>query len=196
MATNKKSVLLYCDIIHTVEKMDNETAGVFFKHYLNYINDKNPTTDNLIVDIAFESVKQNLKRDLKKWEGRANNSRENGKLGGRPKTQKTQQVKKEPKEPVTVKVTVTDTVKVKDTYREFAHLKLSQDEYNRLLLNYTPTQINDTLDNIENYKNNTNYTSLNLTLRKWLKKEYVAKQTEETISERIERLNREHKAMG
>lgn len=68
MAKDKKSVLLYCDIIHTVEKMDDKTAGEFFKHYLRYINDLNPKTDNLVVDIAFESVKQNLKRDLKKWE--------------------------------------------------------------------------------------------------------------------------------
>lgn len=113
MADGKKSVLLYCDLIHTIEKMDNETAGLFFKHYLRYINDLNPVTDNLIVDITFESVKQSLKRDLCKWESRADNSRNNGKLGGRPKkeeTQKTQQVNLKPKKPVNV--TVTDTVNV------------------------------------------------------------------------------------
>lgn len=110
MAENKKSVLLYCDLIHTVEKMDNETAGEFFKHYLRYINDLDPVTENVIVDITFESVKQNLKRDLKKWEDRAERSRLNGKLGGRPKTQKTQQVNSEPKKPVNDTVTVTDTV--------------------------------------------------------------------------------------
>ena len=92
MAEGKKSVLLYCDLIHTIEKMDNETAGLFFKHYLRYINDKNPKTDNLIVDISFESVKQNLKRDLQKWEKRSDNSRLNGLKGGRPKTQITQSV--------------------------------------------------------------------------------------------------------
>lgn len=70
MAQNKKSVLLYCDVIHTVEKMDDKTAGEFFKHYLRYINDKNPETDNLLVEIAFESIKQNLKRDLQKWENK------------------------------------------------------------------------------------------------------------------------------
>lgn len=68
MAEDKKSVLLYCDLIHTIEKMDDETAGQFFKHYLRYINDLKPKTDNLIVDVTFEAVKQSLKRDLKKWE--------------------------------------------------------------------------------------------------------------------------------
>jgi len=114
MAEGKKSVLLYCDLIHTIEKMDNETAGQFFKHYLRYINDLNPTTENLVVDLTFESVKQNLKRDLKKWETRAEKSRENGKLGGRPKkeeTQETQQVILKPKKPVTDTVTVNVTVK-------------------------------------------------------------------------------------
>ena len=93
--------------------MDNETAGEFFKHYLRYINDLNPETDNTIVDITFESVKQNLKRDLVKWEQRAEKSRMNGKLGGRPKTKITQQVNFEPRKPDTV--TVTDKVTVKDT---------------------------------------------------------------------------------
>ena len=88
MAKDKKSVLLYCDIIHTVEKMDNETAGEFFKHYLRYINDLNPNTDNMVVDIAFESVKQNLKRDLKKYENICERNALNGSKGGRPKKPK------------------------------------------------------------------------------------------------------------
>ena len=69
MAENKKSVLLYCDIIHTVEKLDDVNAGLLFKHYLNYINDKKPIAPNLLIEIAFEPMKQNLKRDLKKWNG-------------------------------------------------------------------------------------------------------------------------------
>ena len=121
MAEGKKSVLLYCDLIHTIEKMDNETAGLFFKHYLRYVNDLNPSTDNMVVDITFEAVKQNLKRDLVKWEGRADKSRLNGKLGGRPKNPNKP---KEPsglinnqdglKKPVTVNVNVTDNVNVND----------------------------------------------------------------------------------
>ena len=139
MAEGKKSVLLYCDLIHTIEKMDNETAGQFFKHYLRYINDKHPETDNPLVDITFESVKQNLKRDLKKWEVRAEKSRENGKKGGRPKTQETQQVISEPRKPVTDTVTVTgnvkETVKVKVKDKETSILLCSiqnESELNKL----------------------------------------------------------------
>jgi len=68
MAENKNAVLLYCDIIHTVEKLDDVTAGKLFKHYLRYINDLHPKTDELLVEISFEPIRQNLKRDLVKWE--------------------------------------------------------------------------------------------------------------------------------
>ena len=119
MAKDKKSVLLYCDLIHTIEKMDNETAGEFFKHYLRYVNDLDPKTDNQIVDLTFESVKQNLKRDLKKWERRADNSRKNGALGGRPPINPKEPSglinnPTEPEKPVKDTVTVTDIVSVKD----------------------------------------------------------------------------------
>lgn len=124
MAEGKKSVLLYCDLIHTVEKMDDVTAGLFFKHYLRYINDENPKTENVIVDISFESVKQNLKRDLQKWEKRSENSRLNGLKGGRPKTQRTQSVNPEPKEPVTdtVNVNVNDNKGIEDFKIEFCNV--------------------------------------------------------------------------
>lgn len=145
MAQGKKSVLLYCDLIYTIEKMDNETAGQFFKHYLRYINDQNPKTDNIVVDLTFEGVKQNLKRDLKKWELRAENSRKNGVKGGRPRKNPEKpngliENPEKPKKPVTVNVTVTDTVNVKKNIsnREADFLKSLQpflDAYGKDLLN-------------------------------------------------------------
>ncbi len=68
MAENKKSFLLYCDLIHTVEKMPIEKAGELFLHILNYVNDKNPVTEDLVVNLTFEPIKQQLKRDLMKYE--------------------------------------------------------------------------------------------------------------------------------
>ena len=68
MAENKKSFLLYCDLIHTVSKMPDEKAGQLLKHILAYVNDLNPTTDDLIIQLTFEPIKQSLKRDLEKYE--------------------------------------------------------------------------------------------------------------------------------
>lgn len=61
--------------------------------------------------------------------------------------------------------------KKENIYRAFAHLKLSEEEFQRLITDgYTKSEIDDTLDDIENYKMNTKYKILNLTVRKWLKK--------------------------
>jgi hypothetical protein len=68
MAKDKKSFVLYCDIIHTIEQLTDEQAGHLFKHVLYYVNDLNPDTDNVITKIAFEPIKQQLKRDLVRYE--------------------------------------------------------------------------------------------------------------------------------
>lgn len=68
MAKDKKSFVLYCDIIHTIQQLTDEQAGHLFKHILQYVNDINPETDNVITKIAFEPIKQQLKRDLVRYE--------------------------------------------------------------------------------------------------------------------------------
>ena len=81
MAENKKSVLLYCDIIHVVSSLTDEEAGKLFKHYLQYINDLNPEAPDRLTTLLFEPIKQNLKRDLKKWEESSESKSEAGALG-------------------------------------------------------------------------------------------------------------------
>lgn len=81
MATGKKSVILYCDLIHTIEELDDVDAGLLFKHYLRYINDQNPEPPNKLIKIAFEPIKQSLKRDLVSWEEKKITKSESGILG-------------------------------------------------------------------------------------------------------------------
>jgi len=87
MAKEKKSFILYTDIKSTVDKLSDEYAGRLLKYILAYVNDENPTTDDLLLEIAFEPIKQQFKRDLEKWEKIKSKRSEAGKLGGRPKKQ-------------------------------------------------------------------------------------------------------------
>jgi hypothetical protein len=84
MAENKKSFLLYCDIMHTVKKLSNEQTGILFKHILSYVNDENPELNDLMLELVFEPIKQQLKRDLRRYENICNKNKTNGEKGGRP----------------------------------------------------------------------------------------------------------------
>jgi hypothetical protein len=81
MAENKKSFILYCDLIHTVDKLPNEKAGELFKHILEYVNDMNPETNDLLVEVVFEPIKRQLKRDLVKFKNICDRNSDKGALG-------------------------------------------------------------------------------------------------------------------
>lgn len=91
MATEKKSFLLYVDVLHTVKHLNNEQAGELFKHILAYVNDEEPETENHLIKIAFEPIKQSLKRDLKKWENKQEQRIEAGRKGGLARAKKAKQ---------------------------------------------------------------------------------------------------------
>jgi uncharacterized phage protein (TIGR02220 family) len=82
MAEGKKSFIIYCDLIHVVSKLPNEKAGELFKHILEYVNDNNPETDDLLLQVLFEPIKLQLKRDLQKWENESLKRSDSGRLGG------------------------------------------------------------------------------------------------------------------
>jgi hypothetical protein len=57
-------------------------------------------------------------------------------------------------------------------YRSFKHLSITVEDVRKLDKDYTKKQIDYILDAIENYAKNKSYTSLYLTAKKWLAKEY------------------------
>jgi len=87
MAQNKKGFILYADLIHTVGKLSDEQAGILFKHILSYVNDESPTTEDVLIQIAFEPIKQQLKRDLKHWESIREKRSKAGKISAEKKKQ-------------------------------------------------------------------------------------------------------------
>lgn len=82
IAEDKKSFVLYCDMKHTVDLLDDATAGRFLKHLLRYVNDEKPETSDPLVKIAFAPIEQQLKRDLESWRKKKENNAKNGHLGG------------------------------------------------------------------------------------------------------------------
>lgn len=144
MAENKKSFILYADLIHTVRKMSRQKAGELFMIILAYVNDEKPEVKDKIVDLVFEPIKHQLKRDLEKWDEFKRKQAVNGKLGGRPKLGN--QRVKNPKNPSLFKktqkslnVTVNDTVTVndiKEINKENAEVKLWTQEKNQFINSY------------------------------------------------------------
>jgi len=93
MAKDKTSFILYADQRSYFDKLSDDEAGRLIKHIFSYVNDENPNPVDRIIDLSFEPIKLQLKRDLKKYINVVERNRENGKLGGRPKKQD------EPKKP-------------------------------------------------------------------------------------------------
>jgi hypothetical protein len=84
MSDNKKSFILYTDLKSVVEKLitkDREdgtnNTGELFYHILKYVNDEDPKPSNFIIEMAFESIKLQLKRDLIKYEEIKEKNRQN-----------------------------------------------------------------------------------------------------------------------
>lgn len=127
MAKDKKSFILYCDQQGVFNMLPDEQAGKLIKHIFAYVNDEDPESEDLLLTIAFESIKTQLKRDLKKYENYIDKQKENGRKGGRPKTQpffnktqKTQAFFQKPKKADNVNVNVNDNVIIKENIKEKA----------------------------------------------------------------------------
>ena len=114
MAKDKKSFIAYCDWGDIFNTLPDDKAGQLAKHLFSYVNDENPVTDDLVVNVSFASIKSSLKRDLKKYESYVKKQSDNGKKGGRPKkptdSEKTQPFFEKPKKADSVSDSVSDSV--------------------------------------------------------------------------------------
>lgn len=170
MAKDKKSFVLYADQQDLFSFLPDEVAGKLIKHIFSYVNDEDPTADNQLVELAFISIKRQLKRDLQKWETQLEQRREAGRKSAEKRQRNATSVNERARNSTdNVNVNVNDN---KDIYMSFKHLKITKAECIKLHENYTKEQIDTVLDSIQNYKGNSKYVSLYLTAKNWLKKEH------------------------
>jgi hypothetical protein len=178
MAENKKSFVAYADWKETFDALSDEKAGQLIKHIFAYVNDENPESEDMLINAVFASIKQTLKRDLRKWENQYTQRVAAGKKSAKVRKHNSTVVNGRSvssTDSVSVSVSVSDK---KDIYRSFAHLSMSLNEFNKLENDYTKQQIDGVCDAIQNFKKNTNYKSLYLTAKNWLKKEQTKKEVE------------------
>ena len=179
MADNKKSFILYTDLIHTVKKMPPEKAGELLLTILEYVNDNNPEILDPYVDIVFEPIKQQLKRDLEKYEGKKKQWSDAGKrsadLKKEKKIQRTLTTVEGRSTDSTVSGSVSgsvnDSVNVNEIYKEKDHLRITWNEMNKLIDEFGEIKADDYVNQVLNYRKNSKYKSLYLTALKWLRRD-------------------------
>ena len=81
MAKDKKSFLLYSDLLDKIEMLTIEERGILFTHLLEYVNDKEPVLTDRLLLAAWKPIELELKRDLKKYEVAKENKANGGRLG-------------------------------------------------------------------------------------------------------------------
>jgi hypothetical protein len=83
MAKDKNTILIYKDWISMFENLDDDEAGKLIKHLFRYVNDMQPEAPDKLTLVAFEPMKQQLKRDLKSWEEKIPKLALSGSNGGK-----------------------------------------------------------------------------------------------------------------
>ena len=165
MADNKNSFVLYTDLHHTVKKLSDEQSGKLFKHILSYVNDENPVLNDFVLEIAFEPIKQTLKRDLKKYEAICLRNKVNGSKGGRPKIKKPKKPiglignpdnPDEPKKPDSDSGIDNDSgngiekKEIKIKYSDF--VSMTESEHLKLVIEYGEKNVSTFIATLDNYK--------------------------------------------
>lgn len=124
MAENKKSFIAYSDWDGMFQALPDEVAGKLIKHIFAYVNDRNPTSEDFIINALFEQVKSTLKRDLVKWEQQRDQRVIAGKKSAAIRATKTNDrsttVDETERKP-TVSVSVSDNVNVKERVNTLTH---------------------------------------------------------------------------
>lgn len=114
---HKKSFILMRDLLSTVDLMTDEEAGQLLKSIVNHVDGK-PVQLSRELTFAFTPIKNQLDRDMEKYDNFVKKQKVNGAKGGRPKknpnnpslSKETQNSQANPNNLVTDTVTVNATV--------------------------------------------------------------------------------------
>ena len=131
----KKSFVLYTDQREVFDELSDEDAGRLIKHIFSYVNDENPSTDDLLLKVAFLPIKTQLKRDLKMWDEKKLQRAEAGRKGGIAKSSNAKQNLANPSNATNdvANLAVNVNVNGNDIYKQTAsELKVDEESHNQI----------------------------------------------------------------
>jgi hypothetical protein len=167
----RDSFIFYRSYFEATKPLSQDQKAQLFDSICLYSLDQEQIKLDPICTAMFSLIKPqieaNYKRFLNGTKG-AKIKQELSKTKAKPK-----QVASKAKANVNVNVNVNDNVNVKEkvkAHTAFKHLKLSINEFDRLTAKSGETAVLEILEQIENFKGNTKYTSLYLTAKQWLKR--------------------------
>lgn len=120
MAEGKKSFTAYCDWKETFDSLPDDKAGQLIKHLFAYVNDENPQTDDILIKAVFAQIKATLKRDLKKWETKREQNKENAlKRWNKNNANACERINRNANDAVSVSDSVSDSDIINNIYNKF-----------------------------------------------------------------------------
>lgn len=131
----KKSFVLYTDQREVFDELSDEDAGRLIKHIFSYVNDENPSTDDLLLKVAFLPIKTQLKRDLKMWDEKKLQRAEAGRKGGIAKSSNAKQSLANPSNATNdvANLAVNVNGNVNDIYKQTAsELNVDEESHNQI----------------------------------------------------------------
>ena len=93
MADNKKKIVVYADWIDNFEELTDTELGILFRHFFEYVNDRNPVLKDRLLKVAWKPIESTLKRDLKSWNEKASERTEKARIAGLASAEKRRQLK-------------------------------------------------------------------------------------------------------
>lgn len=159
MAKDKKGFIMYADQKELFDTLTEEQAGKLIKHIFAYVNDENPESDDILTKLAFIPIKQQLKRDLKKFEETKQSRSDAGKKGMESRWKNNKAITKHNKAilPIT-KITDTVNVNVKENVKEkviknkyLECIFISDLEYKKLITKFGELRTKEKLQNLNDY---------------------------------------------
>ena len=171
----RDSFIFYRSFFEASKHLNSDQKADLFSAICSY------SLDNEIIELddmctaMFSLIKPQLEANYKRWQ----NGCKKKQIISKPQAKQKQ---KRSKTQANVNVNVNDNVN-ENIYRKFAHLKISVNDYEKLIKDYSIEQVVEIIDQIENYAGNKKYKNLYLTAKAWLKRDKDGKQEKKRASD-------------